>query len=121
MRFNDIIEEDFENLFEMANLQRDITGIDGIIYISAKSGKHGPRVKYYSKSGAGQPSFSVSISNDHVLLASSMKTSIVNRYLPLVQQFVELNYTVLIDIWNRSHSMSSDELRLILTRIKKIK
>ena len=50
-----------EDIFDMANLPEERTGVPGVIMISTAMGRHGPRVKYYLKTGSGQPSFSVTV------------------------------------------------------------
>lgn len=49
MKYDEIVSEATDDflLLEMANLPREDTGVDGIIYISSAQGKHGPRVKWY--------------------------------------------------------------------------
>ncbi|MEQ1618075.1 MAG: hypothetical protein ABL883_06995 [Terricaulis sp.] len=55
------LELEDDEIFDMANLSKARTGIPGAIWISTRVARHGPRVKYYEKPGASQPSFSVSI------------------------------------------------------------
>ena len=47
---------DDEDIFDLANLGEDRTGVPGVIMISTVMGSHGPRVKYCQKTGPGQPS-----------------------------------------------------------------
>ena len=89
-----------DDLFEMANLVQSQTGIEGIIYISTAQASHGARVKYFQKTGKGQPSFSVSIGPDPKLVASSLPDRVVNAYLPLVQAWVRLNHDALQQFWD---------------------
>ena len=73
-----------EDIFDMANLGEDRTGVPGVIMISTVMGAHGPRVKYYLKTGPGQSSFSVAVASEPRVLASSMAARDLNRRAPLV-------------------------------------
>ena len=46
-----------DDVFEFTNLTSKHTGIDGVLFLSTAMGSHGPRVKYFVKTGKGQPSF----------------------------------------------------------------
>jgi hypothetical protein len=55
-------------IFEMANLDKSQTGIDGIVWISTSMTGHAPRVKYFLRPGRTQSSFSVLIfDHPHVI------------------------------------------------------
>ena len=115
---NDIISDEVA-LFEMANLRAEHTGLKGIVYISSKQGSHGPRVKYFKKAGDGQPSFTVSISQEPILLANTMDMKTVNRMLPKVQKFVEMNVDDLQYFWQYGHLMSPENVVGFIGRLKK--
>jgi hypothetical protein len=72
-----------DDLFDMVNLTKEDTGIDGVIYVSTAVGAHGPRVKYYLKTRKDQPSFSVSISDQPRVLASSLPDRVMKRVAPM--------------------------------------
>jgi hypothetical protein len=53
-----------DDVVEMTNLQEKDTGIPGVVFISTSMGSHGPRVKYFLKTGRHQPSYrSPSVTN----------------------------------------------------------
>ena len=78
-----------DDLFDIVNLTKEDTGIDGVIFISTAVGAHGPRVKYYLKTRKDQPSFSVSISDHPRLLATSLPDRVVKREAPRVIDWVK--------------------------------
>jgi len=88
-----------DDVMDHMNLGADRTGIDGTIFVSTVMGRHGPRVKYFEKTGKGQPSFSVSISLDPVVLSSSLPDRVVNRVGPLVIEWVRMNFDALSEFW----------------------
>ena len=73
---------DEEDIFEMANLTEDQTGIAGIVFISTVMGAHGPQVKYFLQTGPGQPSFSVSVASEPRVVASSLPDRDFARMAP---------------------------------------
>ena len=88
-----------EDIFEMANLSEHQTGIPGVVFISTAMGAHGPRVKYYAKTGPGQASFSVAVASEPRVLANSMDERDLARMAPAVLEWVELNHETLSRFW----------------------
>ena len=109
-----------EALFEMTNLPPDRTGIRGILFLSTAVGFHGPRVKYFVKTGKGQPSFSVSISAEPRVLANSLPERVANQMAPSVIEWVKLNREALLSFWNEGESWTIDELNDFIGRLKKV-
>ena len=68
-------------------------------------GSHGPHVKYFVKTGRGQPSFSVSISATPGVLASSLPQTEVSRAAPAVIEWVKLNGFSLFAILERKRDL----------------
>jgi len=88
-----------EDIFEMANLTEDQTGVPGVVFVSTVMGSHGPRVKYFLKTGPGQASFSVAVAYEPRVLASSMDECDLNRMGPKVLEWVRLNHEALARFW----------------------
>jgi hypothetical protein len=109
-----------EALFEMTNLPPDRTGIRGILFLSTAVGFHGPRVKYFVKTGKGQPSFSVSISEEPRVLANSLPDRVVNEMAPSVMEWVKLNHVALLGFWNEGENWTIDELNAFIDRLEKV-
>jgi hypothetical protein len=109
-----------DDVVEMTNLQEEDTGIAGVIFISTVMGSHGPRVKYFVKTGRDQPSFSVSISEEPMVLASSLPERTLKRAAPSVIRWVKLNRKALLRFWNEGECMSIDELHDFAKSLKKL-
>lgn len=109
-----------EDVFDMANLGEDRTGVPGVIMISTIMGSHGPRVKYYLKTGAGQPSFSVAVASEPRVLASSMAARDRNRRAPAVIDWVRLNHEALARFWREGAHWMHDEVQTFITDLKKV-
>jgi hypothetical protein len=90
---------DDDVIFEMANLDKSQTGIDGFVGISTLMTGHAPRVKYFVRPGRTQPSFSVMISDPPRVVAISLPAHTVSRMAPLVIRWVSLNKGALLDFW----------------------
>jgi hypothetical protein len=76
---------------EMANLASAQTGIEGTIFISTAMGAHGPRVKYFLQPGHTQASFSVSIVDAPVVVATSLPPRTLRQTSPRVIEWVSRN------------------------------
>ncbi len=109
-----------EELFEMANLEPEKTGVDGFVYISTAVPRHSPRVKYFRKLGKGQPSFSVSIADEPEVLVSSLSQVDTDRYAPDVMEFVRRNRDGLLDFWNNGTDWPSDQVHAFLNSFARI-
>ncbi len=92
------LEED--EIFDMANLSEARTGIPGVVWISTRVAKHGPRVKYFEKAGADQPSFSVSIAENPAVLVGDLPERTIRRMSPEVIEWVRTNRAALLEFWN---------------------
>lgn len=110
-----------DELYEMANLNQEATGIIGFIYISTEQGSHAPRVKYYKKTGKGQPNFSVSISDSpEILVSSGMSKTEINNIEKDVFKFVVLNKEKLLKFWNEGTTYDQTELIQFLNSFTKV-
>lgn len=111
---------DDEDIFDMANLGEERTGVPGVIMISTAMGAHGPRVKYYLKPGPGQSSFSVAVASEPRVLASSMSARALNRRAPLVIDWVKLNHEALARFWSVGAHWMNDEVQTFIASLRKV-
>ena len=109
-----------DDLFDMANLTFDHTGIAGIVYIFTAVGSRGPRVKYFQKTGKGQSSFSVSIADRPRVVASSLPDRIQSQMVPKVIEWVRANRDELLSFWNEGETWTVDEVNAFYARLRKI-
>jgi hypothetical protein len=107
-------------IFEMANLDKSQTGIDGIVWISTSMTGHAPRVKYFLRPGRTQPSFSVLISDHPHVVANSLAVRTVNQMAPLVIRWVELNKDALLDFWHHGDTWTATQLIHFLQSFRRI-
>lgn len=111
---------DDEDTFEMANLTEDQTGVPGIIFISTPMGSHGPRVKYYLKTGPGQASFSVAIASEPRVLGNALSDRDLTRMAPRVIEWVRLNHEELARFWWEGRFWTDAEVTLFKAGLRKI-
>jgi hypothetical protein len=109
-----------EELFEMANLEPEKTGVDGFVYISTAVPQHAPRVKYFRKLGKGQPGFSVLIADAPEVIVTSLSETDTNRYAPQVIEFVRRNRAKLLDFWNNGTDWPSEQVHAFLQSFERI-
>jgi len=126
MRASEVIQDDVtqvvsDDLFEMANLRQNQTGIAGTIYISTQQASHGPRVKYYvNRPGAGVPYFSVSIEPTPAIVENSLPQNIVSRMSPQVIEWVKLNHDKLRNFWFKGTTWFDDEVTAFKDSLAKL-
>ena len=111
---------DDEDVFEMANLGEDQTGVPGTIMISTAMGRHGPRVKYFLKPGRHQPSFSVAVSSEPRVVANSLPERDMARTAPMVMAWVAENHAALSRFWWDGPDWMEAEVRAFVDALKKV-
>ncbi len=113
---------DDEDVFEMANLGEEQTGVPGVIMIFTAMGKHGPRVKCFVKPGLHQPSFSVAIGSESRVVAKSedFDDKTYAKRAPLVLAWVDLNQEALSRFWWTGNDLMNDEVQAFIRDLKKI-
>lgn len=97
--FSDEAEDD-EELFFMANLTQEDTGLPMIVWASQRGkAQHGPRLKVSTHHGTHFDPYdtvSVTISDNPIIVAG---TGLSLADLRLVQKFIQVNYKLLMDYW----------------------
>jgi len=111
---------DDDVIFEMANLDKSQTGIDGFVWISTLMTGHAPRVKYFIRPGRTQPSFSVMISDHPRVVANSLPARTVSQMAPLVIRWVSLNKDALLDFWHHGDTWPAAQLISFLQNFQRI-
>jgi len=111
-----------EDIFEMANLGEAQTGVPGVIMITTAMGRHGPRVKYLTKPGRHQPSFSVAVASEPRAVAKSddFDDRIFTRMAPLVMEWVRVNHEALARFWWDGTDLMTDEVQAFVADLTKI-
>jgi len=118
------IEEEFASRGEdepsdMTNLNQRQTGIAGFVFISTSVNvPHGPRVKYFEKTGKGQKSFSVTIAKVPRVVANSLPERVLHRMEPQVVEWVRLNCEPLLQFWNEGAYWDDDEVTAFKAGLK---
>ena len=124
-RLNDFIKKFLGNdiyLTEMSNLRTVDSGLStGTLYVSAKEGNHGPRVKYY-RGGPGQnrPSASISVSKTPLVVEDSLKSPIKVQEQKEVKAFIIKNYLKLKVIWDTGLGLYKDEWDKLINALEPI-
>lgn len=113
---------DDEDVVEMANLGEATTGVPGVIMISTIMGRHGPRVKYFSKPGRHQPSFSVAIASEARVVARSDDFDQREFAIaaPKVIAWVERNHAALNRFWWQGNDLMNEEVQAFISGLEKI-
>jgi hypothetical protein len=109
-----------DDVIEMTNLTSAQTGVSGTIFISTTMGAHGPRVKYFEKPGRTQPSFSVSIAEPPVVVASSLPVRTMRLMAPPVIEWVSRNRDALLDFWRNGDTWTQPEVNEFIQRLQRV-
>lgn len=109
-----------DDVMDFMNLGSQRTGIEGTVFVSTVMGRHGPRVKYFKKTGNGEPSFSVSIDEGPRVLASSLPEHVVSRISPKVIAWVQLNREALNDFWTNGAFWDEDRVDAFKASLRKL-
>ena len=96
------LEDIFEPLYEMANLDYRHTGFTDnnlIMYVSTKQGSNGPRVKVFFK---GQPSNSISFSieKEPKMFDNKSNLRLSKRDISEIKYWISINHVILLKFWN---------------------
>jgi hypothetical protein len=98
-------------LLEMANLPREKTGVEGVIYISTAQASHAPRVKWYPARPAVQaPCLSVTIEASPQVFNHHLPNRVFDAAREPVIAWVVLNASALLDFWHHGASWLDDEV-----------
>ena len=93
----------------MSNLVQIDTGLDHIVWVSAKTGreKHGPRIKVQKTNTRRiRPNdwVSVTISDSPVMIDKDKTVKISNKEFKRIKEFIRANRTTLDGYWNSTIS-----------------
>jgi hypothetical protein len=116
----DLATLDEEALFEVTNLPSSRTGISGVLFLSTAMASHGPRVKYFVKTGKGQASFSVSVAERPRVVSNSLPERVLHEMAPLVIDWVRLNREPLLRFWKEGQYWTIDEMNAFADRLRKV-
>ena len=109
-----------DDRIEMTNLHKTETGLAGVLFISSKIARHGPRVKYFLRKGSDGESYSVSISPEPRVLASSMSRRDLDKTAPQVLAWVRLNHEAMLRFWHEGEDYSFLEFNAFVAGLKKV-
>jgi hypothetical protein len=99
------------DLFEMANLSSDQTGIPGVIYISTRAASHAPRIKWYpDRPREGAPSLSITIEEVPQVFMHDLSPRHFSVAADQAKAWVEINREALLDFWHNGTSWMDSEV-----------
>lgn len=108
------------DLYEMANLNPEDTGLNYVIWIGEIGGQHGPRIKVSNVKGkfAVNDNFVISIEKEPKNLTPKF-TKISNDEVEDVKDWVKLNYKILTQLWKMYETGEGNSL-VLLGELKKL-
>lgn len=105
------LRQDEMDLFEMANLPTERTGVGGVIYISTAQASYAARVKWCPDLPRdGAPCLSVTIEPSPQAFNHRLSPAAFNAAKAAVQAWVILNRQPLLDFWTQGTSWMDDEV-----------
>jgi len=90
--------EGFE-VYSMANLRPEQTGLPMVIWVSGKSGKHGPRIKVSKKQGLRfdpEDTITVTVEEEPKQIGGDLSKNKFEK----VKEFINKNMIILLKYWN---------------------
>ena len=99
-RSNEFLNQE-EDLFELANMGQQDTGLPMIVWISEKRASHGPRVKVsrtYNHRAIAGDTFSIDVSDEPKIVAGD-RGDITTEDLQKAFDWVVLNKNLLLQYW----------------------
>lgn len=124
-RFEATLDEELalvgdDDFVEMATLDPGETGLPGHVFISTRMTSHGPRVKgWFGRPGGDQPSFSVSIAENPVVLASSLGDPETGRAAAPVIAWTRANRAALLDFWTHGRDWTNREVQAFIAGLER--
>ncbi len=113
--------EDEIDLFEMANLSREQTGVEGVIFISTRMARHAARVKWYpGRPKDKAPCLSMTIEPEPQAFNHHLATRVFEAASGPAKAWVALNQLELLDFWNNGHTWMDDEVAAFKRRLRKL-
>lgn len=97
-------------IVEMANLTKNQTGINGIVFISTSMGNHGPRIKYFITAGKNQKSFSMTISEHPKIVANSLPANVVAKVENQLKEWISKNCVSLMLFWQEGDTWTDEQV-----------
>ena len=102
--------QESRDLFEMANIEQEDTGLSVVVYVSPAQGNHGPRIKFMNDYGSAYDfdnAIPMTIS-DVPEISVSFKPKIKSKDIQLIKRWVILNKDILLDYWN--HKVTTKQM-----------
>jgi hypothetical protein len=110
-----------DEIFEMANLPRSMTGVPGTIYISTMQGPHGPRVKWYpDRPGRDAPCLTVTFEEPPRIINHGVALPAARIGEAQVPAWLLLNRAALLDFWFHGESWTIDKVHAFAGGLAKV-
>lgn len=119
--FDEVVAWELEDdPVEMANLTERDTGVPGVIYVSTRQGRHGPRVKWYPRRGGfDQPFLTITLEEPPRVLNHGVAPREASGAVAAAA-WVERNRAALLGFWAEGTSLAFDELEAFLRGLEKL-
>lgn len=104
---------------EMTNLTQDDTGVPGIVGVSTRQGRHGPRIKWYpGRGGGGRPFLTVTLEEPPRMIDHGVAPRVAAGAV-VAAAWVELNRQSLLNFWTEGTSLNRSEFNAFIDALNK--
>jgi hypothetical protein len=119
--FADVTEWELEDdPVEMANLTEDETGVSGIVYVSTRQGRHGPRIKWYPQpAGADQAFLTITLEVPPRMLNHGVAPRAASGAVAAAE-WAKVNRAALLRLWSEGTAFTRTELNGFLDGLQKL-
>ncbi len=112
---------DDDEMFDVVNLTREDTGVEGTISISTAQGQHGPRIKWFpDKPSRDGPCLILSLGGPRRAVVHGLGARQARRGEAASRGWVALNEPALLEFWNNGVLWSRAELERFLNLLVKL-
>jgi hypothetical protein len=104
----------------MANLTEADTGVPGIMYVSTRQGRHGPRVKWYPRRGGADEQFlTVTLEEPPRILNHGLSPREASG-AAAAAEWASLNCAVLLRFWNEGTPWTFREVNTFIDGLRNL-
>ncbi|MCU0945964.1 MAG: hypothetical protein MUF65_11425 [Rubritepida sp.] len=115
-----VLQEQEDDPVEMANLTEADTGVPGIIHVSTRQGRHGPRIKWYPRrGGAGEAFLTVTLEDPPRIINHGVPPRDASGVV-VAAEWASANRGALLRFWDEGTSLTFQEVGDFLRGLAKL-
>jgi len=115
------LADPLDELFDMVNLPRKDTGVDGTIHVSTAQGQHGPQVKWFPGRPAREAAcLTLTLEPEPRVINHGLPDQVAAAASPRIRSWASANREALLRFWNEGLSWTRDEVSDFIDGLNKL-